>query len=391
MRRRIRNAAAVAAAIVTVVGGIWIASAGAQTEPPATAPLGTWCPQLTNPTLGQVVTCKVVADPDWTPPTSTTVPPTTATTTTTVAPTTTTGPPATTTTTAPPAALMGWQLTASNIGLAPFGLSCDTLPLYTGPAKPTAGTTITGKRIESALDMTAGNVTVEKSCIKPRNQGALGSLSTTTVCPNDCNLGMPAGAKATIRDSEISGAFLSNSAVASACAFDGVADLYRNYIHDVGSGICFRETGLDLSPVVENNYVHKLRHSGEAHHDAATVRDFRKNQLNTRKLTWRGNRFDSTTNTGTYQTGALFIQPTWSGFGVHNVWVENNYLEGGGYNLTLEQSNGGNSNTHSLNNRFRWTEWGASNVSGAPGWSEWSSNFRYDPAKLSAAGVIVTP
>lgn len=389
---RLRRAFAVLAAVVTVAGCFVFASAGAQTDPPATAPLGTFCPPIpANAVAGQDIVCKVIADPFWTPPTSTTTVPPTTTTTTTVAPTTTTEPPVTTTTTAPPAALMGWQLTASNIGLAPFGLSCDTLPLYTGPAKPTAGTTITGKRIESALDMTAGNVTVEKSCIKPRNQGVLGSLSTTTVCPNDCNLGMPAGAKATIRDSEISGAFLSNSAVASACAFDGVADLYRNYIHDVGSGICFRETGLDLSPVVENNYVHKLRHSGEAHHDAATVRDFRKNQSNSRKLTWRGNRFDSTTNTGTYQTGALFIQPTWSGFGVHNVWVENNYLEGGGYNLTLEQSNGGNSNTHSINNRFRPTEWGASNVSGSPGWAEWSSNYRYCSNCVNAQGALANP
>lgn len=250
---------------------------------------------------------------------------------------------------------------------------------------------ISGKRIESALDMTAGNVTVEKSCIKPRNQGVLGSLSTTTVCPNDCNLGMPAGAKATIRDSEISGAFLSASAVAAACAFDGVADLARNYIHDIGSGICFRETGTELSPVVENNYVVKLRHSGEAHHDAATVRDFRKNPTNTRTLTWRGNRLDSTTNTGTYQTGAMFIQPTWSGYGIHNVWVQDSYLEGGGFNLALEQSNGGNSNTHSVNNRFRPTEWGASTVSGSPGWSEWSNNFRYSSTGLNAQGAVVNP
>jgi hypothetical protein len=348
------------------------------------------CPALptaapTAPTSG---TCTWSANPAPTTPTSTTTVPTT--TTTTVAPTTTTT--VTTTTSTPPAtALKGWELTATNVGLAPFGLSCDTLPLYTGPAKPAAGAVLSGVRIESALNMTAGNVTVEKSCIKPRNQGVLGSLSTTTVCPNDCNLGIPSGAKAIIRDSEISGAFISASNIAGACAFDGVADLYRNYIHDVGSGICFRETGLELSPVVENNYVHKLRHSGEAHHDAATVRDFRKNTGNTRKLTWRGNRFDSTTNTGSYQTGALFIQPTWSGYGIHNVWVQDNYLEGGGYNLTLEQGNGGNSNTHSLNNRFRPTEWGASTVSGAPGWSEWTGNYQYSATAANNAGQVVSP
>lgn len=348
------------------------------------------CPHVASPVDGQQVTCtyRIEAAPTMPPATTTTEPPVT----TTVPPvTTTTVTTTTTTTTQPPAALMGWQLTATNIGLAPFGLACDTLPLYTGPAKPAAGTTITGKRIESALDMTAGNVTIEKSCIKPRNQGVLGSLSTTTVCPNDCNIGMPSGAKATIRDSEISGAFISASNIADACAFDGVADLYRNYMHDVGSGICFRETGTELPPVVENNYVVKLRHAGTAHHDAATVRDFRKNAANTRKLTWRGNRFDSTTDTGSYQTGALFIQPTWSGYGIFNVWVQDNYLEGGGYNLTLEQSSGGNSNTHSLNNRFRPTEWGASNVSGAPGWSEWTGNYLYSTTGLNAQGQVVNP
>lgn len=290
-------------------------------------------------------------------------------------------------------ALQGWQLTTTNIGLAPHGLSCNSLPLYTGPSRPAAGAVITGVRIEKPLDLTRGNIVVEKSCIVPTSTGVLGSLVTTTVCPNDCNLGMPAGAKATIRDSEISGEKMSTSQIASSCAFDGVADLARNYIHDVGSGICFRETGIELSPLVENNYVHRLRHVGTAHHDAATIRDFRKNAANTRAVTFRGNRLDSTTNVGAashpFQTGALFIQPTWSGFGIHNVFVEGNYLEGGGYNLALEQSNGGNSNTHAVNNRFRPTEHGAATSSGSPGWSAWTGNHRFDAAQPDGKGQAV--
>lgn len=291
------------------------------------------------------------------------------------------------------AAVRGWQLTPTNVGLAPHDLVCSRLPLYMGSSRPGTGAVITGVRIEKHLDLTLGNITIEKSCIVPKSTGVLGSLVSTTVCPKDCNLGMPAGAKATIRDSEISGQNLPASQIASSCAFDGVADLARNYIHDIGSGICFRETGLELSPVVEQNYVHRLRHAGEAHHDAATIRDFRKNAANTRTVTFRNNRFDSTTNVDAashpFQTGALFIQPTWAGFGIHNVVVEGNLLEGGGINLALEQSKGGNSNTRAVDNRFRSTEHGEAHVSGSPGWSQWSGNHRFDPARPDGAGLPI--
>lgn len=423
---RLRRISAVLAAIATVAGCFVFASAGAQTDLPATAPLGVWCPEQAGRVVGQVVTCKVVADPDWTAPTTQ---PTTPTTTTVPTTTTTTVPPVTTTTTAvttttttvapttttstpppnPPATLMGWQLTSTNTGLAPQGLTCMGLPLYSGPAKLTAGQTYTGLRFESALDLSAGNVVVEKSCIKPRNTGVLFSLASTTFCHSYCETNLPAGTRATVRDSEFDGSYISNANVAGSCAFDGIADLYRNYMHDVGSGICFRATDRDAkagswaanrstSAVISGNYVTRLRHSGEAHHDGGTVRDFRKDTSNSRSLVFINNRFDSQPiNVTDWQTAAFVVQPTYSGYSINNVWLDGNLFEGRSYNLTLEQAGGGYSNVHSTNNRF-WQPtncgggcYGHSSVVGGPGWSEWLNNYKLDTSAVNAQGAPVNP
>lgn len=95
---RFRRFFAPISAPVVLAGGIWIASAAAQTDPQPTAPLVQICPVSTTPVAGQDVLCKIVPDPFWTAPTTTT-PPTTTAPTTTVPPTT--DPPVTTTTTTP--------------------------------------------------------------------------------------------------------------------------------------------------------------------------------------------------------------------------------------------------------------------------------------------------
>lgn len=377
------------------------------------------CPHVASPVDGQTVTCTYRVEPAPTttvPPTTTTtaVAPTTTTPTTTEPPTTTTAAPTTTTSTPPPppAALMGWQLTSTNTGLAPHGLTCMGLKLYEGPARLEAGKTYTGWRFESALDLSAGNVVVEKSCIKPRNTGAMGALSSTTFCHSYCETNLPTGTRATVKDSEFDGSYLSNSAVEKSCAFDGIADLYRNYMHDMGSGICFRATDRNAksgswaanrstSAVVSGNYVTRLRHATDAHHDGATIRDFRKDSANSRSLVFVNNRFDSQPiNVTDWQTAAFFVQPTYSSYGIHNVWLDGNLFEGRAYNLVLEQSNGGYSNMHSTNNRFRQPDnctqsnggcYGHSTVSGGAGWAEWSSNYKYDASAVNAQGAPVNP
>lgn len=414
MRRRVLLALA---AVLALLGGI-LAVANA-----SPGDITLVCPHVASPVDGQQVTCtyRIEAAPTTTtapvttttePPVTTTAPPTTTTTTAPPVTTTTTVAPTTTTTTPPvdpPGVLMGWQLTSTNTGLAPHGLTCMGLPLFDKPAKLEAGKTYTGWRFEAALDLSAGNVTVEKSCIKPRNTGVLGSLSSTTSCHSYCETGLPAGTRATVRDSEFDGSYLSNANVAGSCAFDGIADLYRNYAHDVGSGICFRATdrnakpgswtaNLSTSAVVSGNYVTRLRHSGEAHHDGGTVRDFRKDPANPRSLVFVNNRFDSQPiNVTDWQTAAFVVQPTYSGYSINNLWLDGNLLEGRAYNLTLEQAGGGYSNVHSTNNRFRQPTncnggcYGYSSVVGGPGWSEWTGNYQYSAIAANNAGQVVTP
>lgn len=165
MNRRPRRFLVPIAALVTAVGGIAAASALAQSDPTPTAPLGVWCPQQTNPSLGQAVTCKVVADPDWVPPTTAT-PPTTTTsssTTTTVPTTTTTTVPPVTTTTVSPAPAVGSEEWKATTGLtSPVG----SLTVVNSSFSTTADNqVIDGKRITGDLVVNNANVTVTNTRI----------------------------------------------------------------------------------------------------------------------------------------------------------------------------------------------------------------------------------
>jgi serine/threonine protein kinase len=84
------------------------------------------------------------------------------------------------------------------------------------------------------------------------------------------------------------------------------------------------------------NFVTGLRSSGDSHNEAATIRDFRKNAANTRSVKFIDNRLDCSSGN---VTGGLFIQPTW--VDIFNVTVQGNYIEGGGYNLYVDQGPSG--------------------------------------------------
>jgi len=282
--------------------------------------------------------------------------------------------------------LRGWQLTTNNIGLAAQGLTCDSLPLYTGPLKPARGSVLRGVRVTGPLDLTEGDITVERSCIRPTSTGYHNwFLVTTTTCPGDCYA--TTVGNVVIRDSEIDGGAMPASMIAGSCAFLGVGTLQRNYMHGMGSGICFYETGTEHDALAEQNYVTDLRSYGESHNEAATVRDFRKNATNTRTAIFRNNRLFCDGNV----TATLFIQPTWTD--IFNVTVEGNYFEGGGYNLYVEhgQTDAVYGNIRSSDNRFRSTGWGPSAITFGPGWAEWRENYRYDPSQPDAKGAVVVP
>lgn len=392
MKRSTRILAPIVA-LVVAVGGIAGVSALAQGDPQPVAPLVQICPVPTAPVAGQDLACKIVPDPFWTPPTTqpttTTTPSTTTTVPTTTQVTTTTVP--TTTSTQPPAAVRkGWELTADNVGLKPHGLSCESLQPYTGPQRPARGTTIYRKLVTVPLDLYNGDITIDQSCIKPTTVGGHNDyLVTTTDCSGACKA--TAVGNVVIKDSEINGLALpANASLGGSDGFIGVAKLYRNYLHGMGSGIAFFETGTVHDAYAENNYVRGLRHTGEAHHDGATIRDFRKNTGNTRTVKFVGNRLDSTpVNTREWQTGALFIQPTW--VDIHNGTIQDNYLEGGGFNLYLENRGGVYSNMRAINNRFRPTEYGASTTPSGVGWAQWTDNYRYCSNCTDGRGQAVNP
>jgi hypothetical protein len=105
---------------------------------------------------------------------------------------------------APPSTgLLGWQLTTSNIGLAPHGLACDSLPQYQGSGEPASGTVIRQMRVTVPLDLSNGNILIEKSCIRPSSVGSHHAyLVTTTICNGNGCQATSVG-NVVIRDSEI--------------------------------------------------------------------------------------------------------------------------------------------------------------------------------------------
>lgn len=313
-------------------------------------------------------------------------------------------------TTPPPVGLKGWQLTTTNVGLAPHGLNCDIvvynnpnnpndplngkntpgggrLPFYEGPLKPAAGTTIYRQLIRGPLDLSNGNITVDQSCIRPTSTGYHNAfLVTTTICSgNSCSA--TAAGNVIVRDSEITAEQLSAGSIAASCAFLGVGTVQRNYMHGMGSGICFFETGTVHSALAEGNYVRGLRSAGDSHNEAATIRDFRKNAGDSRTVKFINNRLDCSSGN---ETGGLFIQPTWSP--IYNVTIQGNYIEGGGYNLYLEQTgNASYGNVRAIDNRMRSTGWGPAVTSSGPGYVEWRDNYRYDATKTDGKGAVVNP
>ena len=356
-------------------------SSGATPTPTATPVPSTTATPAPRPTS--------TPTPTTTPsPTATPTPTVTPTSTPTPTPTPTVTPTPTPTPTPPPIGPgtggTGWTVNANTVGLAPLGLSCAALPVYTGSTTVPAGTVISGMRVTTPLDLTAGNITIERSCIQPAwaNRGR-------PIVSAEANGGIGATGKVVIRDSEFDGSLLSAESAAWTGAFTGAGDLISNYIHGFGSGIAVMNSGSTLSMTIERNYVTGLVRWGDPattgnHSDAFTIRDFTAARTPGRELIVRNNRFDCDSGS---DTGAIFIQ-TYAGR-IDNVALQGNLLEGGGYQLGLEQTYNPYSNVRAVNNRFSNTGWGSTYRSGGPGWSEWANNFVYNSGATDGRGAAV--
>lgn len=280
---------------------------------------------------------------------------------------------------------VGWTITTANVGLASLGINGANLPLYTGPEKPASGTILTNLRFESGLDLSNGNITIERCLFRPTSVGQGMPLVTTT----DYNTFIPVPQPITIKDCDFDGTLLSDYSAAMSSGFGGIANMINNYIHHFGSGIGMLGTGLLHSSLIEHNYVRDLVSYGDPattgnHCDAYTVRDFPNRDVPTRQLIVRNNRFDCTTDNA---TGAFFVQAYADE--IDNLTAEGNLLEGDGYQLALEWHNSGYSNVKAINNRMTGTGYGAGYVTGGSGWTVQSENYIYNASNTDGKGTPV--
>ncbi len=287
----------------------------------------------------------------------------------------------------------GWSLTASKVGLAPFGLTCASLPEYTASGSTVAaGTTIYRQRITGWLDLTLGNITISQSCIQPK-PGYVGQGSTSLTTWGTRDLQGPV----TVQDSEYDGSLLSTRDQAYIGFFNGVASMYRNYIHDSGSGIgiqgSYEKTGQNV--VIQNNYIDHLIAYGDAsgsgnHQSAFTVRDLDLTTNSSRQLLVKDNFFDCD---GANATGSFFIQP--NGGNVSNLTAQGNLLAGNGFNLILQDDQGRfpgvtYHNMRAIDNRMQPTEYGPASLAGrGEGWTQWTNNYLYNPVGTDGQGKVV--
>lgn len=235
------------------------------------------------------------------------------------------------------------------MGLASVGVSCDDLPTYWGPSTVLAGTTISGRLITTPLNLAAGGITIERSCIRPVTASpGLPILGTTNY--NTVELRVPS--RPSPSATATSTAPGSTRGPPRRRPPSSASTWTNNLIHGFGSGIALMNTGTSLDALIEHNVVTGLVAWGDGasgnHSDAFTIRDFDASQRPGRRVVVRNNRFDC--DSVGDDTGALFVQ-TQSGR-IDNLVVERNLLEGGGYQLGLNQTQYPYANVEARDNRF---------------------------------------
>ena len=278
----------------------------------------------------------------------------------------------------------GWQLTRHNTGLAKFGINGERLPLYTGLMKPAAGTVIRGKKITTALDLSSGNITIERCLIQPTSSGAF------VLEGFDVNNMVPAPTPVTIRDCTIEASAMSEYNAAWSTGIRALGTISGNFISGFSAGIAIMGLGTQLDCMIEGNYVTDILSWGNPatdgnHCEAFTIRDFSQASVPTRQMTVQNNRFDCNTANS---SGACFLQ-TFSGR-IDGPLLQGNLLEGNGYLLTLNQLNHPYSNVRFTNNRFNPIgAYGTHNVQGGSGFSVWNNNFLNAPGQPDNRGAAV--
>lgn len=294
--------------------------------------------------------------------------------------------------------LRGWQLNETNTGLAGAGIDKTALPRYTGSMYVPAGTTITGKRIDTELVLSAGNITIDRCWIRPLEY----SPGMPLVSSVDWNSTFRSAQGVVLKDCDIDGTAMPNTGPGQAdsvTAFEGLVTMQRCRAYGMGSGIVIRHTGTTGDFLVEGCLFHQFRAWGDpdttgSHNECGTVRDFASFQNPNRVGVIRNCRFDIS-STPNNASGALFNTASGADYGtpspMANVTLEGNSFEHGPYNLWLSGSMGW-ANWRARNNRFKgWAFAPAYTEPGKAGWAEWADNHVLDPTKPDAKGAPVNP
>jgi hypothetical protein len=230
-----------------------------------------------------------------------------------------------------------------------------------------------GGTIEAgAVDLSAGNITIERCWLHPLSIGRGMPLVQGEVEAMD--------GPNVIRDSDIDGSALDPAVYTglgtSAAVSTGNIRIERCNIHHFGSGVAFWGSE---AVALECSYIHDLidteYNPGEwSHTDGFTIRGFSGTEAVVQ--------FSRISAYNDHCTGAVFMQATWADSFFDDIRYEGDLLEGNGYNLVIERSNGGyGTNIRAVNNRFTVNGFGVGYVEHGPGWAEWRENYLNDPAQ----------
>ncbi len=278
--------------------------------------------------------------------------------------------------------LYGWQLNSSNTGLAGVGIDKNALSNYTGSGTPASGTVISLKKITIPLWLINGNITLDRCWYQPTYRLTNDSILTTY----DFNDGWtPAPSISHIYDCDIDGTAISASLVAGCCGMRGLANMLRNNVYGMGTGIAIFSYALEASCLIENNYVHDLRAYGDSHNESGTIRSF--NPTNDPSITniWRNNWLESMTGS---DSGALFGQPYSTD--INNVYIEGNYLKTYNYCVVIGTYGSNTYRNYNVNNnRFEQVGFGPFWVNYGPGFATWTENYYNNSANPDNKGSVI--
>ena len=268
------------------------------------------------------------------------------------------------------AQLRGWQINATNIGLAGVGVGKNSLPDYTGPIL--AGATISLKKLTNP-DVSAGHIILDRCWIVNTGYGGLGASNNGPVTLHDCDMESQqyqAGVVDQYKTQPMT--VLRCNLTGGGCSkMNGPGTIRQSFLHDYISG--------DGA-------------GGPNHVDGFTRRD------GTGQVDIIDCFIDSYTNPN-HTSATVFLQ---SNAYFDNILFQGNLFSNGangGGNVVLEAKDGNDYGTHLImnGNRFTYSSKGYGYVlnyntnpyTHGTGWGQWTNNYVYDPSQSDSLGAII--